>query len=263
MRFIDKAFPRLHAEIIRDLWGPADKGGDPERPDRVDWVERLLRCGASPNVGGYRGMKPLHLAAGRPSEEMVELLLSHKANPSKTDAKGRCPLVYAVRPRNAMTPEREIEACGVIELLTAVGAEPDGENCYRWTPLHHAVGADSAKMVDAIVRAGAKMGCLRDGVRPIHVAALGGCASAARALLGHGAKPDSSDESGNTPLHFAAHAGNLEMIRLLLDGGADPTILNSGKRSVLSCAWGEGMEIIREAAGKRQAAEAKRKAGVK
>ena len=278
MRFIDRAFPRLHAEIIRDLWGPMeDGGGDPpnpdgvidrlfdnmERPPRVDWVARLLRCGANPNRPGYRGMRPLHLAAGRPSEEMVELLLTHRANPTSMDTRSRCPLVYAVRPRNAMTPEREIEACGVIDLLTAVGADPNGENRYRWTPMHHAVGANSARMVNALVRARAKLGCERDGVRPIHVAALGECAMAARALLGHGADPDSKDEDGNTALHLAAHGGSLEMIRLLLDGGADPTRLNNGKRSVLSCSWGEGAEIIREAAGKWEAAKAKRKAGVK
>ena len=262
MRFIDRAFPRLHAEIIRDLWGPMGKDGG-DGPESIDWVERLLRCGASPNKAGYREMRPLHLAAGRPSEDMVELLLERGADPTKTDKRGRSPMDYAARRRNAMTPEREIEACGIIELLAGVGADPDGECCGRyWRPLHRAIASGSVKMVTALARAGANLDRRGKGAgaRPIHVAALHDSADAARALLVLGADPDSVDDEGNTALHVAAHAGNLGTIRALLDCGADPAVLNKGRRSVLSCAWGEGAEIIKAAEGRKKASDARREA---
>ena len=77
----------------------------------VDCVKRLLEHGANPNVKAnfgvptntyYRDIKvvgetPLHLAAAYGSKEMIELLLSYKADPSLKDDRDESPLTWYSR----------------------------------------------------------------------------------------------------------------------------------------------------------------------
>ena len=264
MRYVDMAFPRLHAEILKKQWDPGDCH------DTLDgWVEKLLRCGADPNQKGPGGLRPLHLAAGHPSDFLVEALLEHGAKPGKRDGRGGTAFHHAVRRRTSSSDmfivgkpngksktaaqldsiSREIDAVRVIELLAGVGADPDARDKYDNAPIHLAAAVDSRRLVDALARVKADLNG-RGGDEcdtPVHIAVRHGALDAAKALLANGADPDREDCEGAPPLHYAADSGNAEMVRALLDGGADPMATNIVNRTAISCAWGECERIIAEA----------------
>ena len=279
LRYADRVFPRLHAEIMKDLWKPVpdelDESGNVPGPPEFDHVERLLRCGADPNRKGLGGMRPLHLAAGHPCEDTVELLLERGAKPNRRDACGRTALHYAARRRNSssdrmwpnrpadgISPEameavgRELEAARVAELLTGVGANPDVRDNYGMAPLHYAAKFDNGEMVEALARAGADMDRIGDGSQtPLHLAACVGSVCAARALLAAGADPGIPNCEGAPALHYAASNGDAGMAAALIEGGADPLAENIVRETALFCAVGdECRRIIGEAQERARAA---------
>ena len=71
-----------------------------------------------------------------------------------------------------------------------------------------------------------------EGATPLRVAANGGHADVAAALLGAAADPLIAGKgpfgSTGTPLHVAAKRGHADVIRLLLDVGVDPNLPDSG-----------------------------------
>ena len=73
--------------------------------------------------------------------------------------------------------------------LLAGGADPSGQDCGLWTPLH--------------------------------LTSMGGEAGLARLLLDAGADPNRINRAGRTALHFAAVTGDAEVAGLLVEAGAD------------------------------------------
>ncbi len=68
-----------------------------------------------------------------------------------------------------------------------------------------------------------------DGLLPLQVAATAGACEAVRALVGHGARVDATDNAStgqNTALHFAVLARRTRAVRTLLDLGANPNARN-------------------------------------
>lgn len=60
----------------------------------------------------------------------------------------------------------------------------------------------------------------RDGVTPLHWAALHGNIQASEYLIDNGAMIDEYDNFGNTCLHYACRSGNLKLVEMLLKKGA-------------------------------------------
>jgi ankyrin repeat protein len=54
------------------------------------------------------------------------------------------------------------------------------------------------------------------GATPLHLAVAAGHAGVVEALLASGASPAATDDAGYTPLHLAAERGDLPIVRLLL-----------------------------------------------
>ena len=99
--------------------------------EKVDAVYLLLSRGADPNVRGWRGQTPLHLAivyegTSNCRMEAVRLLLKHGADPNARDEHGKTPLHYAA------------EHCmpDLVELLLKHGADPNARDAEGRTPLH-------------------------------------------------------------------------------------------------------------------------------
>lgn len=102
------------------------------------------------------------------------------------------------------------------------------------TPLHVAAQGGHAAAALALIRSGALIEA-RDkwGHTPLHRAALSGLVSIGATLLAQGAGVDPRDKSGNTPLHVAAFQGQVGLAALLLRAGADPAARDKNGRTPL------------------------------
>ena len=70
-------------------------------------------------------------------------------------------------------------------------------------------------------------------VTPLLEAAKNGHTDIVRLLLDKGAKPNISDDYGESPLKAAAYEGYKEVIKLLIDSGADPNMVDGNFDSAL------------------------------
>lgn len=78
---------------------------------------------------------------------------------------------------------------------------------------------------------------LQNGLAPLHMAAQGDHAEAARSLLRRGAPVDDVTVDYLTPLHVASHCGHVRVARLLLDkkAHADARALNGFTPLHIAC----------------------------
>lgn len=137
-----------------------------------------------------------------------------------------------------------------------------------WSPLHLAVMADEALVVDALLASGSMVDTVDgDGQTPLQLACVGGQLPLVRLLLAAGASPTHQNKQAhsalhylaafcrdrallvdmmergadvnakslklNTPLHFAALTGNDVAAHVLLAHGASASAMNEDKRSVV------------------------------
>ena len=102
------------------------------------------------------------------------------------------------------------------------------------TALHLAARFSSASVIEAFVKAGAKVDVQDDEQRtPLHYAAeFNTSEDVIRVLIRCGADVNACDDDQWTPLHMAAWL-NCEVVPVLVQQGAKVNILNSSKRSPL------------------------------
>jgi ankyrin repeat protein len=106
-------------------------------------------------------------------------------------------------------------------------AAPDEWSEDGFTPLHLAAFGGQAEAARVLLERGADADAMsrhaQIKVRPLHTAAFVGANDVARVLLERGADPNGrAEEIANTALHSAAQNGNAQLVRLLLEFGADP-----------------------------------------
>ncbi len=207
-------------------------GGVPPLVHMLTWstdptgVRWLLEHGADPNLPwGADGESPIHVAARRWDEAMVDVLVRHGADVHRRRADGRTALALAELHGNTAIAAR----------LLALGAHEE------MSPLDRFVaacargdrGAASA-MLDAHPE-------LRSELRPehhrlLHRFAESGNVEVLRAMLASGFDVDARDADQVTPLHRAASSGHPDAVRVLLDGGADINALD-GMFSATPLVW--------------------------
>jgi hypothetical protein len=168
-----------HGGVCKHCFLPvAAEGAD------VDCVNILIAAGADPN-GEWRGRHP------------------------DFGPFAHSPLHMAVRFDRRFT--NETQAIAVIEALIAAGADIEGRNYYRQTPLHLAVVTGHAAIVEC--------------------------------LLVHGANPNTTDAVGDSPLHSLAVSdisacieNCARMAELLLKNGASTIVANAKGQTPIDCA---------------------------
>lgn len=118
-------------------------------------AELLLEGGAEVNVRMRESrITPLHVAARRGLEELVELFLSHGADVLATNREGETPLNAACA--GAERPSEAGRYLRVIQKLLGAGADPRTAGRKQHTPLHNACGNCSPRIVDVLLQHGAK-----------------------------------------------------------------------------------------------------------
>ncbi|KAK2893528.1 ankyrin repeat and SOCS box protein 16 [Channa argus] len=156
----------------------------------------LLEEGADVNVRMRESrLTPLHVAARRGLEEHVDIFLSHGADVLATNQEGETPLNTACSA--ADRPSDAGRYLRVIQRLLDAGADPRTAGRKNHTPLHNACANCSPRIVDVLLKHGAKadvancaeytpMDCLLQVAEDYPDQQL---EAIARSLLNYGAKP--------------------------------------------------------------------------
>lgn len=124
------------------------------------------------------------------------------------------------RQRTPLHEAAKASRARVVKALLEAGAEVDARDADGWTPLPLAVW--SPEIMEMLLDAGADVNAeFNDGWTPVFVAASCDCIEAFEIFMNHGADPKRKTPLGWTPLHLAADNGNLEMARTLIEAGVD------------------------------------------
>lgn len=194
--------------------------------------ELLAKNPALVNDREEDGSTPLHVAARLGQQELVQLLLAAKADPSATNLFGLTPLQMArVRAKDK-----------IVEMLLAANvSERDRFNVLR-DALHEAIAKGYYEKATQILETNPPSLDLlhsKDNLanQPIHVACFTGNTNFVKYLLEKGASATATNLEGNTPLHAAALMGRAELVELLLAAGApvDPLSLAEITPLQLAC----------------------------
>jgi ankyrin repeat protein len=237
-------------------------------------VRLLLAAGASATLANSKGCTPLMLAQDLPiaralvdaradatinaadaysvtalsravqasNAAMVELLLSHGADPCAQDDSELSVLGYACM----------LGAADIVELLLMHGADGSVDQLAPASPLMMAALAADPRSVRLLLAARADTNLTAGrGLTALMAAcrtAPGAASSAVvTQLLAAGARVGTRDAHGDAALHFAVRMHNFAVARLLLEAGADPLVLGKSGTSVLMCGDGSAAAAATDA----------------
>lgn len=174
----------LLAAVSRRNTNPQHPGDGLNETDGLTVVRMLLEKGANPNMqlflrpskqrgGMSRGTTPLIAAAGNGDVESIQLLLQHGADAKVLQADRQSPVSALAGARGA--PDRLVQA---LNLLVAAGADLNVVAVHHHlqrtrggAPLHFAVRANNAKLIEALVQNGADINIKDyDGLTPLDYA---------------------------------------------------------------------------------------------
>lgn len=170
--------------------------GDPEV------AELLLRAGASPDPEGTGGRKPLSICcnASHPNHELITILIKYGASVHSQDESGQTALHIA-----CSRPEPN---ASLVNLLLKSAGRINTQDSQGRSPLHVACLKSERGIVPVILRLiGHDKSMIHrgdsQGETPLHTAVRCSYPRVVEALLRHGARVDVADRSENTPVSAA------------------------------------------------------------
>lgn len=190
----------------------------------------LIDHGANVNYPGTADVTPLYAASYRGDKDVVQVLLSRRADPNKQNKKGSAPLHIA-----ANRGYKE-----VVRLLIANGADVRILDANGWTALHHAAYHRRTGAIEVLLVNHAEVNALtHQGSTPLHLAIQNGKEAsdvveyrdAVAVLLSHGADLENRNGDGLTPLVIASRRCAVPDVKLLLAAGADVTAARADWKS--------------------------------
>jgi ankyrin repeat protein len=212
-----------------------------------DIVAVLLQHRANLQVVDAFGMTPLHLAASRGHYRVVELLLHDRASID--------PLTYDARTPLRLASDEGFEEVAI--LLLRHNAKVNARDSSQLTALHAAAKAGDVAMVNILVAQGADVEA-KDAsfMAAIHYAASRGFSEIVEILLNNKAPLDCCGRASMTPLMFACAAGHEEVVKLLIEKKASLKTKADGDLTALHWASHKGhADIVSLLLQKRSAIE--------
>lgn len=173
-------------------------------------VELLLSHRADVHAKKHYGDMPLHVAVeGKGNREIVELLLAHGANPNASGYMGETPLHRTTQK-------------AMVESLIAHGADVNARGDWGGTPLFQFAARGDIEIIQMLISKGADVFTrTKRGQSLLAWAAFNGQKQVVQFLLANGSDINSQDEQLLTPLHWSAMAGHKAVAELLVANGAD------------------------------------------
>lgn len=162
---------------------------------------------------------PLCIAAAAGDKVMTQLLLDFGCDINARDGHGETPLFYILEKRAS----REA-TLPMIRFLIERGADFDKlANYWNETPLFSAIRNSFGEAVEVLMALGADPNQRSElDETPLLLAAATYDSKTVGLLLDAGAEIEARNRAGRTPLHVAAHGNRLAVVDLLLKSGADP-----------------------------------------
>ena len=154
-------------------------------------VEFFLLAGARMDLPDDTKQMPLHVASIHGYDDIVEIMLSHDADPDVRSG------IAEQTPLQLASLHGSVEAA--THLLEA-GANPNGQNDEGDTPIQVAALSGHEGLVQLLLSYGAEPDVPNEtGHTALHAAAMAGERSIYRLLLESGANPNAANEQGITP----------------------------------------------------------------
>jgi ankyrin repeat protein len=182
-------------------------------------IYKLLEKNANVNLKS-NGDTLLLKAIQQNNDSLIDLFLSHSADPNLSASNDLTPLLLAVKNKNVT----------LIEKLLKHGAKPDPIDAKGITPLHQAILSGDLESVKLLLRYGANPNASSNNITPLEQAIILNNQSIIDVLLKAKADPNLTTPSGTTPLALAAKQVNIDVLLALLEAKANPnTVINEGQ----------------------------------
>ncbi|XP_046579895.1 serine/threonine-protein phosphatase 6 regulatory ankyrin repeat subunit C-like [Haliotis rubra] len=217
-----------------------------------DIVRHLVEAGADVNIQEARNLRtPLHYALYTKKLKILEFLLGHNPDLTKTDHRG----TTIVHRSSAIRDKQYLEAVvrlsksppgtlwrmadeegntavmlacqndnyDQLVILLEQGATVSDHDKYGRTALHHCVENTDTECAELLLKTDTSLLNTPDkeGLTPLHMAAITGNSNLLRLLLKKGANLTCRDQEGHTVVHWATVTGHTECLEILIEHDAD------------------------------------------
>ena len=208
----------------------------------TEFVETLLRSGATVDAPTSDGFIPLHSAAnmGRiEADAAFSLACSEDSSQGLSGSKSMEQQVREVTLSDADVSSFDLQALAEQEPVGELAPLRSAQDCVPQKPtrsvhsVETGVGTGSSDVRTPIPPFGRTSHSSQKGVTPLHVAAETGVTEVVETLLRSGATVDAPTSDGFTPLHGAATLGRVEAVASLIAARADPSLTAGDGSSAL------------------------------
>jgi len=194
----------LHWAVIKDNFGIIQTLAGNLNGNKKTWKKLLM-------AKNDLGLMPIHYAAQKGNEKIVELLLQSGANANVEDANGKTPLYWAAKKGHQKV---------VNILLSSKSVDVNYKTVWGMTALHEAARGGNTDALETLLGRGAEVDCRDiDGRTPLYWASERGHPKAVEFLLEKKADPMLLDLDKRNPLHRAARYGHTDVVRILIEKG--------------------------------------------
>ena len=218
-------------------------------------VQFLLEMGVNIDNVDSNGRTALMLASKAGHEEIVETLLSARANGSQDGHSrvgqillkgGADPNIQEKDGRSALMYASQNGHSEVVQILLKGGADPNIQEKDGRSALMYASLNGHSEVVQILLKGGADPNIQeKDGRSALVSAYTNGHSEVVQILLEGGADPNIRMKTGWTVLMSACKNGHSEVVQILLNGGADPNILEEDGWTALMYASQNGhFEVV-------------------
>ncbi|KAI0989013.1 hypothetical protein GJ496_008592 [Pomphorhynchus laevis] len=174
-------------------------------------IESILNIRDSEKMNG---MNLVMYAAHYGQPDVLEVLLSHNPDLSKTDTDGRNALHHSIISQNSKVVEMLVDKVDV-----------NKTDIIKSTPIHEAAKLGSSGILSILLEHGAKANVSDvDGVTPLHLAVDLCDFETVKLLVGRKCNPNAKDKWGWTPMHIAAAHNTLDILQFLISKGGQINI---------------------------------------